>query len=130
MSAAAIVVAGGRGIRMKASVNKVFLQVGGRPILEWSLELFERCPTVDQVIVVANSADVATCSSLKSRFPKVSKVVAGGDLRHRSEFAGIAALSARIDAGEVETVLVHDAVRPFASPGLVRGLLDGMTTSN
>jgi 2-C-methyl-D-erythritol 4-phosphate cytidylyltransferase len=126
MSAAAIVVAGGRGIRMKASVNKVFLQVAGRPILEWSLELFEGCPGVEQVVVVANAADVAACSSLRPRFPKVSRVVPGGDLRHRSEFAGIAALSGRVDAGEVETVLVHDAVRPFAGPDLVKRLLIGM----
>lgn len=126
MSAAAIVVAGGRGTRMKAPVNKIFLEVGGRPILEWSLELFERCPGVDQVVVVANAADVAACSSLKSRFPRVSRVVPGGDVRHRSEFAGIAALSARIDAGEVETVLVHDAVRPFTSVDLVKRLLVGM----
>ncbi len=126
MSVAAIVVAAGRGIRMKASVNKVFLQVAGRPILEWSLELFERCPGVEQVVVVANAADMAACSSLKSRFAKVSRIVLGGDLRHRSEFAGIAALSGRIDAGEVETVLVHDAVRPFASVDLVKRLLTGM----
>lgn len=111
---------------MKAPVNKIFLEVGGRPILEWSLELFERCPGVDQVVVVANAADVAACSSLKSRFPRVSRVVPGGDVRHRSEFAGIAALSARIDAGEVETVLVHDAVRPFTSVDLVKRLLVGM----
>jgi len=126
MRAAAIIVAGGRGTRMKASVNKIFLEVGGRPILEWSLQLFERCPGVEQVVVVASAADVAACNSLKSRFPKVSRVVPGGDLRHRSEFAGIAALSARIDAGEVQTVLVHDAVRPFASADLVKRLLVGM----
>jgi 2-C-methyl-D-erythritol 4-phosphate cytidylyltransferase len=111
---------------MKAPVNKVFLELAGRPILEWSLELFEHCPGVGQVVVVANPADVSACSTLKSRFPKVSRVVPGGDLRHRSEFAGIAALSGRVDAGEVETVLVHDAVRPFASPDLVGRLLTGM----
>jgi 2-C-methyl-D-erythritol 4-phosphate cytidylyltransferase len=50
-------------------------------------------------------------------------VVAGGDLRHRSEFAGLRALAARIDAGEIDVVLVHDAVRPFASHRLVERLL-------
>ena len=126
MSAAAVVVAGGRGTRMQASVNKVFLEVARRPILEWSLALFEACPGIDRVVVVANADDVATCRSLASRFPKVSQVVPGGDVRHRSEFAGVAALSARIDAGEVETVLVHDAVRPFSSTNLVVRLLSGM----
>lgn len=127
MSAAAVIVAGGRGTRMKASVNKVFLEVAGRPILEWSLALFEACPAIDQVVVVANADDVASCRSLGSRFAKLSRIVPGGDERHRSEFAGVAALSASIDAGEVETILVHDAVRPFASADLVARLLSGMT---
>jgi 2-C-methyl-D-erythritol 4-phosphate cytidylyltransferase len=52
--------------------------------------------------------------------------VAGGDQRHRSEFAGLRSLAARIDAGEVDTVLVHDAVRPFASPVLVERLIAGV----
>lgn len=111
---------------MKASINKVFLEIAGRPILEWSLELFEACPGIDRVVVVANPNDLAACRSLASRFPRVSQVVPGGDVRHRSEFAGVAALSASIDAGEVETVLVHDAVRPFASADLVSRLLAGM----
>jgi len=126
MSAAAIVVAGGRGIRMKAGVNKIFLEVGGRPILEWSLALFERCPQVGEVVVVAHPGDLTACQSLASRFPKLARVVPGGEVRHRSEFAGVAALSARIDAGQVETVLVHDAVRPFATPDLVERLLAGI----
>jgi 2-C-methyl-D-erythritol 4-phosphate cytidylyltransferase len=44
-------------------------------------------------------------------------------MRHRSEFAGLRALAARIDAGEIDTVLVHDAVRPFAGHRLVERLL-------
>ena len=126
MNAAAVVVAGGRGTRMQAGVNKVFLEVGGRPILEWSLALFERCPRVGEVVVVAHPGDLPACQSLASRFPKLARVVPGGDVRHRSEFAGVAALSARIDAGEVQAVLVHDAVRPFATPDLVERLLAGM----
>lgn len=126
MNAAAVVVAGGRGTRMKAGVNKVFLEVGGRPILEWSLALFERCPQVAEVVVVAHPRDLTACQSLASRFPKLARVVPGGDVRHRSEFAGVAALSARIDTGEVQAVLVHDAVRPFASKDLVERLLAGM----
>ncbi|MEO6796637.1 MAG: 2-C-methyl-D-erythritol 4-phosphate cytidylyltransferase [Candidatus Dormibacter sp.] len=126
MSAAAVIVAGGRGTRMKAAANKIFLEVGGRLILEWSLALFERSPSVSTVIVVAQAGDIDPCQRLGSRFSKLTKVVPGGDVRHRSEFAGVAALSGQIDAGEVETVLVHDAVRPFATPALVDRLLQGM----
>jgi 2-C-methyl-D-erythritol 4-phosphate cytidylyltransferase len=53
-------------------------------------------------------------------------VVAGGDVRHRSEFAGLRSLAGQIDAGEVDIVLVHDAVRPFASRALVEQLIAGV----
>ena len=45
-------------------------------------------------------------------------------MRHRSEFAGLKALAARIDAKQIESVLVHDAVRPFASHRLIERLLE------
>jgi len=123
VKAAAIIVAGGEGVRMRAPINKVFLDLEGRPILERSLDLFEASAFVDEVVVVARAADLRQCEALRERFRKLRAVVAGGDMRHRSEFAGLRALAARIDAGEIDTVLVHDAVRPFASHRLVERLL-------
>lgn len=126
MSAAAVVVAGGEGTRMGAPLNKVFMEVDGRSILERSLQLFETSPQIDQVVLVARRADLPRCEPLRARFRKLSIVVPGGDHRHRSEFAGLRSLAARIDAGEIDTVLVHDAVRPFASGALVERLLAGV----
>jgi 2-C-methyl-D-erythritol 4-phosphate cytidylyltransferase len=129
MTAAAIIVAGGEGARMQAGKNKVFIEIGGRSILERSLALFESISQVSEVVIVARAREITTCEALKNRFPKVSRIVAGGDVRHRSEFAGIQALAGDIDAGRVETVLVHDAVRPFASRRLVERLLTGLGAS-
>jgi len=126
MSAAAIVVAGGEGSRMQSPINKVFIDIEGRSIVERSLQLFQASPLVDDVVLVARQADLASCESLLGRFSKLRSVVPGGDVRHRSEFAGLRALAARIDAGEIDTVLVHDAVRPFASDRLIERLLAGL----
>ncbi len=126
MSAAAIIVAGGQGTRLGAGVNKVFIKVDARSILERSLDLFDSSLSVDEIVLVARPSDLAQCEALRRHFGKLAQVVPGGDLRHRSEFAGLRALAARIDAGEVETVLVHDAVRPFASRGLIERLLAGV----
>ena len=123
MTAAAIIVAGGEGARMQSPTNKVFLEVDGRSILDRSLALFESSPLVEEVVVVARAADLRQCEALQLRYQKFHKVVAGGGLRHQSEFAGLRALAARIDAGEIDTVLVHDAVRPFATHRLVERLL-------
>jgi len=126
MTAAAIIVAGGEGSRMQARVNKVFIEIEGRSILERSLQLFQSSPLVDDMVLVARQADLPSCESLRGRFAKLSAVVPGGDVRHRSEFAGLRALAARIDAGEIDKVLVHDAVRPFASHRLIERLLAGL----
>ena len=127
MTAAAIIVAGGEGTRMQARVNKVFIEIDGRSILERSLQLFESSSRVDDIVLVARRADLQACESLRGRFRKLGAIVAGGDVRHRSEFAGIRALAARIDSGEIDAVLVHDAVRPFASDRLLERLLAGLS---
>jgi 2-C-methyl-D-erythritol 4-phosphate cytidylyltransferase len=129
MSAAAVVVAGGEGARMQAGKNKVFIEIAGQSILERSLALFESISQVSDVVLVARALEVATGEALKTRFPKLSRVVSGGNVRHRSEFAGIQALAGDIDAGRIDTVLVHDAVRPFASQQLVERLLAGLGQS-
>ncbi len=126
MSAAAIIVAGGQGTRMSARVNKVFMAIDGRSILERSLDLFESHPRVDQVVLVARPEDLSRCEPFRGRFKKLTAVVAGGDQRHYSEFAGLRAIAAKIDAGEIDTVLVHDAVRPFASRALIERLIAGV----
>src|SRR2546425_968812 len=126
MSAAAIIVAAGLGTRMGARVNKIFMEVAGRSILAHSLELFEADPRVHQVVLVARPGDLPQCEPLRGRFSKLNWVVAGGDVRHRSEFAGLRALAPKIDAAKVGTILVHDAVRPFATHALVDRLLAGM----
>jgi 2-C-methyl-D-erythritol 4-phosphate cytidylyltransferase len=129
MSAAAVIVAGGEGARMQAGRNKVFIEIAGRSLLERSLALFESTSQVSDVVLVARAFETTTCEALKARFPKLSRVVPGGDVRHRSEFAGIRALAGDIDAGRIDTVLVHDAVRPFASEQLVERLLTGLGES-
>ncbi|HVH64463.1 MAG TPA: 2-C-methyl-D-erythritol 4-phosphate cytidylyltransferase [Candidatus Acidoferrum sp.] len=126
MSVAAIVVAGGAGTRMRSEVNKVFIEVHGRSLLEWSLALFQEVPVVTEMVIVSRQADLERSCQLARRYGKLSSVVVGGDVRHRSEFAGIKALAASIDGGRITTVLVHDAVRPFASRRLVERVVVGI----
>jgi 2-C-methyl-D-erythritol 4-phosphate cytidylyltransferase len=107
-------------------MSAVFIEIDGRSILERSLHLFESSALVADIILVARKADLQTSESLRGRFPKLRRVVLGGDVRHRSEFAGLRALAARIDGGEIDAVLVHDAVRPFASHRIIERLLAGL----
>lgn len=102
--------AAGRGKRMGAAENKVYLPLAGRPVLLHTLEAFERCSCVEAVVVVAAADEVARAERLirDARLGKVTSVVAGGTERQDSVEAGLVALA-------TEGALVHDAARPLVT---------------
>ena len=115
----AVVLCAGQGTRMGTAQNKVYLPVAGKPLLLYALEAFARAAEVDEVLLVAHPAEVAYCEEEIVRFytpAKVTGVIAGGATRHQSEDRALVALRARITAGEIDVVLVHDGARPFVTP--------------
>jgi 2-C-methyl-D-erythritol 4-phosphate cytidylyltransferase/2-C-methyl-D-erythritol 2,4-cyclodiphosphate synthase len=111
---AAIVVAGGRGLRAGGELPKQYRMIGGVAVLRRSLMAFASHPEVDVVQPVIHPEDErlfqATAAGLGVRTP-----VNGGATRQASVFAGLDALAS--DGPEI--VLVHDAARPFVSAALV-----------
>ncbi len=106
MHATAIIAAGGRGRRLGAAVPKQLLDVGGRPMLQWSVDAFLACDRISDVIVVGPSEWVEDPPPFLRR-PGI-RLVAGGDRRQDSVANGFDAVS-----GASDIVLVHDAARPF-----------------
>src|SRR2546422_7774703 len=106
MSAAAIIVAAGEGTRMQSNKNKVFLEVRGRSILDYSLDLLESSGRIDEVVLVTRASDLRVCESLKERFSKLHTVIAGGNMRRRSEFVSLKALPDPVDAQQMQSVLL------------------------
>jgi len=121
----AILLAGGSGTRLGTGDNKAYLELGGRPLLAWSLVAFERCPSIDDVILVTRPEDrgraeqVATAAGAT----KLRAIVDGGPTRHASEHAGLTALAPDIASGRVTLVAIHDAARPFVTGALLERLL-------
>lgn len=120
----AIVLAGGRGERLRREVNKVYLPVAGRQVLEYSLVTFSRSDLVHGIVVVARPEDSTQLSDLLEHagLARPVEVVMGGPTRHHSEHAGIEALAGRIESNEIGWVAVHDGARPFASLELVEAV--------
>ncbi len=120
----AVVLAGGRGERLRREVNKVYLPLGGRPVLEYSLSTFNRAAGVAGMVVVGRPEDREPLAEVLERLPaaKPIEVIGGGATRHRSEQAGIEALAPRIESGEIDFVAVHDGARPFVSLDLVEAV--------
>jgi 2-C-methyl-D-erythritol 4-phosphate cytidylyltransferase/2-C-methyl-D-erythritol 2,4-cyclodiphosphate synthase len=109
---------------MASAVPKQFLDLGGRSLLQRSVAVFDRHGDVAQIVVVLPSDLVAAGRALVGDVSRPCAIVAGGDRRQDSVANGVAALAAQID-----TVLVHDAARPFADAALIDRVLAGVRES-
>lgn len=108
----AVIVAAGSGRRFGGGERKQFLELGGIPVLEWAVRAFRAHDAVGEVVVVL-PGDVAAEPPDWLLRDGVT-VAAGGPSRSASVARGLVCLPE-----EVERILVHDGVRPFASAALI-----------
>ncbi len=114
----AIIAAAGRGERM-GGVDKMFALLGGKPILARVIDTFQRCQSVDQVVVVVSRENLERCRQLVAEqgWSKVTEVCPGGRRRQDSAAAGLRRLK------NCDWVVVHDGARPLVTVDLIdRGL--------
>ena len=114
----AIIVAGGKGLRMGGDVPKQFQLVGGRPVLMHTLQQFRNAIADLQIILVLprEQQDYWRERCRQYEFGVEHRVADGGQTRFHSVKNGLAL----IPDGEEGIVGVHDGVRPFASADLIR----------
>lgn len=110
-SAAAIILAAGESRRM--GQDKILFPLAGRPLLSYTLDAFEQCPAVDQIVVVLSPHNASSILPLLSAFPKVVRTCMGGRRRQDSVRAGLQTIAPR------EWVVVHDGARPLVTPDLI-----------
>lgn len=112
---AVIIVAGGSGRRMGASLPKQFLFLGNEPVLVRTVRAFAKALPGAELVVVLPEAHIAYWRDLAARFdvPRHT-AVAGGSERFDSVRRGLEAVS-----DEAELIAVHDGVRPLASRELI-----------
>ena len=106
-----IIAAAGMSNRMGSKINKQFLAIGNKPILAHSIDKFEKCKYVDEIILVAKEEEVEYCRKEIVRrygFKKVINIVKGGKERQDSVYNGLLAVNEKADI-----VLTHDGARPF-----------------
>ncbi len=118
-----IILAAGRGTRMKAEMNKQYLLLKGRPIIAHTISVFEKSPLIDEIILVINKNDVDVCKKnilKKYKFKKVKKVIIGGKERQRSVYNGILEVNKKS-----EVVLIHDGARPIVSDQIIERCIRG-----
>ncbi len=128
-----IVPAAGLGTRMgspaavkakKKALSKQFKELGGVPILVHTLRRFVECPEVYEIAIALRKNEIAGFrAQIEKQYPEILnkrfQMVEGGEHRQDSVASALAAVAA--DAGDI--VLVHDGVRPFVTPEIIRQVI-------
>lgn len=111
----AAIFAGGSGVRMHTkSRPKQFLELNGKPIIIYTLELFDNHPQVDAIVVACIGSWIPFLKKMIRKFEitKVVEIVEGGETGQESIYNALQAAE-RIANGEDATVMIHDGVRPL-----------------
>jgi 2-C-methyl-D-erythritol 4-phosphate cytidylyltransferase len=119
--AVGVVLAAGMGTRVGADGNKAYLRLAGRSMVSWSVGAVVGTPGIDRVVVVYRRGErELIAGTMVDELPTATiEFVEGGETRHGSEWNLLCHLARDIDAGAVDTVLIHDAARPLAGPALM-----------
>ncbi len=116
----ALILAAGRGTRMQADVNKIFLPLFGQPLVLHTLQIFQAHPLIDSIILVAAAEDIESINALidRRKLTKVRHIVPGGETRQESCWLGLQ------EAEAVEFVAVHDCARPLIDLDTIRRTIE------
>jgi 2-C-methyl-D-erythritol 4-phosphate cytidylyltransferase/2-C-methyl-D-erythritol 2,4-cyclodiphosphate synthase len=116
MRAFVVILAAGRGERFGS--DKVLQNLGGRPVWQWSYDLFRSLPEVSGVGIVCSHSNI---SAIRPLATEAAFVIEGGENRQESSRYG-----AEASPEDADVILVHDAARPFVSADVVRRVMDGI----
>ncbi len=122
MHCTAIVLSAGQGKRMETSTQKQYLELEGKPIIYYSLKVFEDSQIIDDIVLVVGEGQKEyVCEEILNKygFSKVRAVVYGGKERYDSVWQGILALTA-----QQGYVFIHDGARPFVDEDILNRAYD------
>lgn len=113
----ALIFAGGVGSRMHTkSRPKQFLELNGKPVIIYTLELFDNHPQIDKIVVVCVEPWIPFLKKMLKKFEinKVATIIPGGSTGQDSIYNGLCAAETLVKGDEeYTTVLIHDGVRPL-----------------
>ncbi len=120
----AIIAAAGKGMRM-GRTDKIFAAIGGKPLLLWVMDTFQRCGLIDQIIVVLGEENIKRGQQLTTEggLSKVSDICPGGDKRQQSVANGLNLLD------NCYWVVIHDGARPVMTEVLIKEGLEAAEES-
>lgn len=119
----ALIIAGGSGARMQQDIPKQFLNVNDKPVIIYTLEAFQKHPSIDEIAVVCLEGWESVLRAYATQF-NISKLVhifPGGNNGQSSIRNGVFGLEAYSEKDDI--VLIHDAIRPMISADIISDCL-------
>lgn len=115
----AIIIAGGSGSRMHQDIPKQFLTVNEKPVIIYTLEVFQRHPAIDEIVVVCIEGWEQVLWAYVKQFnlTKVTTIVKGGNCGQNSIYKGLEEITKNHKREDI--VLIHDAIRPMVSEEII-----------
>jgi len=117
----AIILAAGSGKRMKSDENKVYLPLGGQPVIQYSIAAFGRHPYIDELILVIRPDEEPQMTALLGTLslPCPAQIVFGGKTRQES-------VQKALDGVKSPIVIIHDGARPFVRERYISACIEAM----
>lgn len=118
---AAVVLAAGRGTRMRSDVPKQYMLLDGRPLISYALKVFQDS-FIDEIVLVTEAGEEERCRREIVEafgFSRVTAIVAGGRERYHSVANGLNAVSSDCDY-----IFIHDGARPFVTGEILERALE------
>lgn len=112
MKITAIIVAAGNGTRMGGVINKVFLPLGEKTVIEHTLNTFRSCSIIDEIILVTRECDIELCKDFGV------KVIVGGKTRQESVYNGLN------EAKDADFVVIHDGARALITKEIIENAIE------
>lgn len=115
----ALLIAGGSGQRMNQDIPKQFINVNDKPVIVYTLEVFQRHPNIDAIGVVCLEGwhEILNAYAKQFNITKLRWIVDGGKNGQESIKNGVCAL--KEDCSPDDMVLIHDAIRPMVSQEII-----------
>ena len=108
----AIIVAAGQSKRMKSAQNKNFIQILNKPMIYYTLKVFQDCSLIDEIIIVTQKKDFNKINEIKRQynFSKIKNIVEGGRERQDSVYSGLVSIKS---AKNEDIIVVHNGSNPL-----------------
>ncbi len=127
----AVIVAGGKGLRMESAVRKQYLDLAGLPVLVHTLNQFHSCPGISAIVLVVPEQDLGFCRDeilIPHGLGQKVILVQGGAERQESVRNGLSRVAALARFRDTSLVLIHDGVRPFVDTPMIQSCVKAART--